>query len=76
MASSPPIYPTLGDLLERNKQYVAHAHKPRPFYNEMGALGLPKLTTVIVTCSDPRLCPEEFLRLQPGGMFPALAANL
>ena len=65
--SSPPIYPNYAQLMERNKQYVTQAHKPRPYLSEMEALGLPKLTTVIVTCADPRLCPEEFFRLQPGG---------
>ena len=70
--------PSLAELVQRNKQYVAQAHKPRPYFSEMEALGMPKLSTVIVTCSDPRLCPEEFLRLHPGGklLFLVLSSAL
>ena len=59
--------PSLSDLLQRNKQYVATIHKPRPYFSELAAAGAPKPTTLLLTCADPRVAPEVYLQLDVGG---------
>ena len=51
---------TVDDLLARNKASLA-SFQPRSFLAE----GLTPPSTLLVTCSDPRVHPEEFFGLKP-----------
>ena len=56
---------TVEELLERNKASLA-SYQPRHLFSEARALGLPKSTTILVTCCDARVQPDEFFGLKPG----------
>ena len=58
---------SVDELLARNKASLA-SFQPRPFISE-GLAGPP--LTLLVTCSDPRVHPEEFFGLKPAevGVF-------
>ncbi|KAM0263215.1 hypothetical protein ACHAQJ_001370 [Trichoderma viride] len=51
-------------FLERNKTY-AETHTPAPTIAEQKALGLTFETTLVVTCVDFRLNPDQFLQIKP-----------
>ncbi|KAH7137355.1 carbonic anhydrase [Dactylonectria estremocensis] len=58
---------TIESLLQRNK---ATEHVPLPYISELSTLGAPPIRTlivpVLVTCADPRVCPEKWFNLNPG----------
>ncbi|TBU43129.1 carbonic anhydrase [Dichomitus squalens] len=57
--------PALTDLLARNKAATA-SYQPMPYLSEMTTLNLSPITTVIVTCVDPRVSPDQFFGLKLG----------
>ena len=57
--------PALADLLARNSA-AATSYQPLPYLSEIRAQNLPPPTTIIVTCADPRVSPEQFFGLKLG----------
>ncbi|PTB39134.1 hypothetical protein M441DRAFT_28298 [Trichoderma asperellum CBS 433.97] len=56
-------------LLERNRE-VAATHEPIPLVTELQAQGkMGELTTMVVTCVDPRCIPENYFNLKTGEVF-------
>ncbi|PTB58399.1 hypothetical protein M431DRAFT_529109 [Trichoderma harzianum CBS 226.95] len=62
---APSFYET---LVERNKQY-AETHNPAPTIAEQMALGRVFETTLVITCVDFRLNPDQFLQTKPEDQF-------
>ncbi|KAL9085474.1 MAG: hypothetical protein Q9159_004669 [Coniocarpon cinnabarinum] len=56
---------TVDDLLARNTAMQA-TYQARPLFDEFPKLGIPLVNTIIISCADPRLYPEEFFGLHPG----------
>ena len=54
---------TIDDLIERNKEF-AKLYTPRPLFAEFPANNLLMPKILIITCADPRACPEFFLGLK------------
>ncbi|KAI9932463.1 hypothetical protein ASPWEDRAFT_177937 [Aspergillus wentii DTO 134E9] len=50
-------------LLDQNKEYVPTHQSPPPITGPEGAR-VPSPQTIIITCADPRVVPERFLRLE------------
>ena len=57
--------PTVTDLLSRNKASLA-SYNPRPLISEFAAFDYSLPTSILVTCCDYRVQPEEFFGLVPG----------
>ena len=57
--------PTVADFLARNKASLT-SYQPRPLVSEMAALQISQPSTVIVTCSDWRIDPQEAFGLKFG----------
>ncbi|TBU63432.1 carbonic anhydrase [Dichomitus squalens] len=56
---------TVADLLARNKASLA-SYQPRPYLSDRAALNIPPPSSVLVTCCDPRVHPEEFFGHKSG----------
>ncbi|TBU25741.1 carbonic anhydrase [Dichomitus squalens] len=56
---------TVADLLARNKASLL-SYQPRPYLSDRAALNIPPRSSVLVTCCDPRVHPEEFFGLKSG----------
>ncbi|KAJ0413468.1 carbonic anhydrase [Aspergillus carlsbadensis] len=59
----PSPTPALSALLERNATYTK-THTPIPTNTEIKASGISAYKTLIITCTDGRVCPEKFLDIQ------------